>query len=48
MSEPIKVYCLSEEEARALILVLKSNWSPLELQKTIYQLIDRLEKELAS
>jgi hypothetical protein len=37
---------LSQEEALALHAVLKSNWIPIELQRVIYDLIRRIEKEL--
>jgi len=37
---------LSEEEARAIVSVLRSNWIPLELQKLVFNLISRIEREL--
>lgn len=37
---------LSEDEAKAIVLILKSNWIPLELQRAVYDLISRIEKEL--
>lgn len=40
------IVVLSEDEARALLKVLKTNWIPLDDQRTIYNLIRRIEKEL--
>ena len=48
MTEPIKLYMLSEEEARAVVLLLRSSYAPQDLQKIVYNLISRLEKELAT
>jgi len=42
----MKEIILSEEEARAIVKTLKSNWIPLDDQKTIYNLISRIEREL--
>jgi hypothetical protein len=42
----MKQIVLSEEEARAIIKTLKSNWIPLDDQKLIYNLINRIEREL--
>jgi len=37
---------ISKEEAKGIAKALKSNWIPLDDQKLIYQLIDRIEREL--
>lgn len=39
---------ITEEEARAIIIALRSNWVPIDDQKIIYNLIKKLEKELES
>ena len=44
---PEKKYNLNEEEARAIVAVLGKNWVQPELQKVVYELVFRLEKELA-
>ena len=42
----MKQIVLNEEEARALVTVLKSTWIQPDLQKAIYNLINRVEREL--
>lgn len=37
---------LTREEAIAILAVLKHNWIPLELQKAIFELVEKLEREL--
>lgn len=37
---------LTREEAIAVLAVLKHNWIPLELQKAIFELVEKLEREL--
>ena len=43
-----QIIILSEEEARAVIFLLKNSWAPQEMQKLVYDLISRIEKELES
>lgn len=42
----MKQIILSEEEARAVVLVLRSTWITPDMQKLIYNLINRIETEL--
>lgn len=42
----MKQIVLSEEEAMAIIRALKSNWIPQPDQKLVYNLINRIEREL--
>jgi hypothetical protein len=37
---------ISREEAIALISLLRNSWAPLDMQKTIYNLVNRIEREL--
>lgn len=37
---------LTEEEARAIVAILKSNWIPQDLQTIVFNLINRIEREL--
>lgn len=42
----MKEIILSEEEARAIHTVLKRNWVQNDLQKIVYGILTRIEKEL--
>lgn len=42
----MKQITLSEEEAKAIVKALRSSWIPLDDQKIIYNLINRIEREL--
>lgn len=42
----MKQVTLTEEEARAIVKALKANWIPLDDQRVIYNLINRIEREL--
>ena len=44
----MKQVILTEEEAKAIVKTLKTNWIPLDDQKIIYNLINRIERELES
>lgn len=37
---------LTREEATIILRTLKSNWIPIAYQKQIFELIERLEREL--
>lgn len=42
----MKQIILSEEEAKIIINLLKNNWVPYNVQRTVFELINRIEKEL--
>lgn len=42
----MKQIIISEEEARTIVMLLKNNWIPLDIQRFTYDLITRLEREL--
>jgi len=42
----MKQIIITEEEAKAIVKVLISNWIPINDQRIIYDLINRIEKEL--
>lgn len=44
----MKQIVLTEEEAKAIVRVLRTNWIPLDDQRIIYDLISRIERELES
>lgn len=37
---------LTRDEAIAILVVLKTNWIPLDQQKIVFDLITKIEKEL--
>jgi len=42
----MKQVILTEEEARTLVRILRYNWVPFDDQKTVYEMVRRIEKEL--
>ena len=42
----MKQIFVTEEEARLIIAMLKNSWAPLDMQKAVYNLINRIEREL--
>lgn len=44
----MKQIILTEEEARAVIFLLRTSWAPQEMQKIVFNLVNRIERELES
>lgn len=44
----MKEIVLTKEEAKVIVLLLRREWPPVELQKLVFELVTRLEKELES
>ena len=43
----MKQITITEEEAKVIVIMLRSTWAPIDIQKVVYELIERLEKELS-
>lgn len=42
----MKQVILDEAEVRIIVAILKSNWIPINLQKAVFDIITKIEKEL--